>query len=177
MAIVGVGGLGVLGVQFAKALGYKVVAIGSRDIASNLADIPEHLRPDLYVNRKQQQAGQQILDFTDGCGLASAVIGTDDVEINDWVLHQLQPRATAVVLGMPEAGFRFDAFNLVFREIVVKGSLHSSVENIEEMLKLAAKHNVQSHISTIPLEEAENLPQRVHDRELPGRAVVMMSHR
>jgi D-arabinose 1-dehydrogenase-like Zn-dependent alcohol dehydrogenase len=92
MAIVGVGGLGILGIQFAKAMGYRVVAIGSRDNATNLAIIPDGLGPDLYVNRKRPEANQQILDFTEGRGLDFTVVSTDDVEVNDWILHQLHPR-------------------------------------------------------------------------------------
>jgi D-arabinose 1-dehydrogenase-like Zn-dependent alcohol dehydrogenase len=174
MAIVGVGGLGILGIQFAKAMGYRVVAIGSRDNATNLAIIPDGLGPDLYVNRKRPEANQQILDFTEGRGLDFTVVSTDDVEVNDWILHELHPRATAVVLGLPESGFTFDAFNLVFREIVVKGSLHSSVEEMEQMLKVAAEHNIRSEIARVPIEEAEDLPERIAKREIAGRAVVIM---
>jgi propanol-preferring alcohol dehydrogenase len=174
MAIVGVGGLGVLGIQFAKAMGYRVVAIGSRDNASNMDIIPNSLGPDLYVNRKREEANQQILDFTEGRGLDATVVSTDDVKVNDWILQQLHPRATAVVLGLPESGFTFDAFNLVFREIVVKGSLHSSVEEMEEMLKVAAEHNIRSAISKISMEEAEELPERNAKRVIAGRPVVMM---
>jgi propanol-preferring alcohol dehydrogenase len=174
MAIVGIGGLGILGIQFAKALGYRVIAIGSRDAASNLDVIPDGLGPDLYVNRRANDAEQQILGFTDGCGLVSTVVSTGGAEANDWILHQLQPRATAVLLGLPTTGFSFDAFNLVFREIIVKGSLHSSVSDMEEMLEVVAKHQIRSHISCLPLAEAETLPEMIHNRALSGRAVVMM---
>lgn len=174
IAIVGVGGLGVLGIQFAKVMGCRVVAIGSRDHATNLAIIPDGLGPDLYINRNRPEASQQILDFTEGHGLDSTVVSTDNVEVNDWILHQLHPRATAVVLGLPESGFTFDAFNLVFREIVVKGSLHSSVGEMEQMLRVAAEHDIRSDISLIPMEEAENLPQRIARREISGRAVVII---
>lgn len=174
MAIVGVGGLGVLGIQFAKALGYRVVAIGSRDKASNLDIIPDGLGPDLYVNRKKPDASEQLASFSGGRGLRSAVVSTDDVEGNDWILHQLQPRATCVVLGLPDKGFTFDAFNMVFREIVVKGSLHSSVKDMERMLEVVAEHGIQSDITKVPMNEAESLPEKIHARELAGRAVVIM---
>jgi propanol-preferring alcohol dehydrogenase len=174
MAIVGVGGLGILGIQFAKALGYRVVAVGSREVASNLDIIPDGLGPDLYVNRKSSEAPQQILDYTDGRGLDSVVVSDDTSEGNDWALHQLHPRGVAVLLGLPTTGLTFDAFNLIFREIVVKGSLHSSVADMEQMLVAVAKHDIRSQISCLKLEDAEALPQMVHDRAFDGRAVVMM---
>lgn len=117
-----IGGLGLLVIQFTKALGNRVVVVHHKDVTSKLADVREGLRPDLSVDYKKPEAIKQISDFTDGILLDAAVVCTDNIPANDWILHQLHPRGTCVVLGLPEQGFNFDAFNLVFREIVVKGS-------------------------------------------------------
>jgi D-arabinose 1-dehydrogenase-like Zn-dependent alcohol dehydrogenase len=51
LAIVGLGGLGHLGVQFAKALGYRVVAVDTRSAPIDLVNsLPERFRPDLILN-------------------------------------------------------------------------------------------------------------------------------
>lgn len=174
MAIVGTGGLGSLGIQFAKALGYRVVAIGSRDKPSNLDIIPKGIKADLYVNRTADDAEKKLLDFTNGRGLDSAVVTMDNVSVNDWILHQLHPHGTAVVLGLPEEGYKLDSFNLVFRQITVKGSLHATREEMEEMLRVVAKYKIKSELSPLKLEEAEALPEMTHNRELPAKAVVLM---
>jgi D-arabinose 1-dehydrogenase-like Zn-dependent alcohol dehydrogenase len=106
VAIVGIGALGLLGIQFAKALGYRVVAVRSRDIAPILKEaVPQALWPDLTMSSAASESIQQIFDFTDGIGLHAAVVCTDNVANNDWILYRLQPRGTSVVLGLAEEGF------------------------------------------------------------------------
>ncbi|KAK7415938.1 hypothetical protein QQX98_005511 [Neonectria punicea] len=154
MAIVGIGGLGVLSIQFAKALGYRVAAIDKFESGLKLAtQVPAALRPDIVVGFDDPEASKKISDFTGGIDLAAAVVCTDDVPASDWTLHRLQPRGTCVVLGLPERGFTFDAFNLVFREIVVKGSLHSGIDEVTKMLDAVARHDIISHVTLLPLEQ------------------------
>lgn len=174
IGIVGIGGLGILGIQFAKALGYRVVAVHYRDVSSKMASFPEALRHDLFVSHESSDAVDKITDFTDGIGLDAAVVCTDSAPINDWILHRLHPRGTCVVLGLSEQGFQFDAFNIVFREIIIKGSLHASIEDMEEMLEVVSAHQIRSEVSIVPLDEAESLPSKVHAREFAGRPVVTM---
>lgn len=159
--------------QFAKALGLRVVAIDQRPEGLKLAqDVPAHLRPDLVLNIDEPATIQEISDFTGGIGLDGAVVCTDDVPASDWTLHRLQPRSVCVMLGLPDGGFKFDAFNLVFREIVVKGSLHCSVEEVKRMVDLVAECGVTSHLTTISLDEGEDIPERAAAHSFSGRLVV-----
>ncbi|KAL5589282.1 hypothetical protein FOVSG1_011149 [Fusarium oxysporum f. sp. vasinfectum] len=173
LGIVGVGGLGVLGIQMAKARGLRVVAIDKHDAGLRLANnVPEHLRPDLVVNISEDSSADRITEFADGIGLSAAVTCTDDVGATDWILHRLHPQGVCVVLGLPDTGFKFDAFNLVFREIVVKGSLHCSVDDVKDMVDAVAHHGIISHVTIIQMEEGEDIPQRAHNRSFTGRLVV-----
>ena len=117
---------------------------------------------------------QQILDFTDGIGLHASVVCTDNVADNDWILHRLRPRGTSVVLGLGEQGFHFDALNLTFHEIVVKGGLHASVEDMTRMLEVAADHKVRSQLAVVPIDGGENLPERSAKHDFKGKMVVMI---
>jgi D-arabinose 1-dehydrogenase-like Zn-dependent alcohol dehydrogenase len=173
LAVVGIGALGLLAIQFAKALGLRVAAIHHRDVSSKNAGLPGDLRADVFVDSSVPEAIDQISQFTDGIGLDAAVVCTDSVPITDWIAHRLHPRGVVVPLGLPEEGFHFDAFNVVFREIVIKGSLHSSVEEMDEMMLVVAKHDIRSQVSIVRLEEAEALPARVHAHEFSGKAVVV----
>jgi propanol-preferring alcohol dehydrogenase len=173
IAIVGIGGLGLLGIQFAKTLGYRVAAIDKLDMGLKLAtEVPAPLTPDIVVSFSDPEASQKLSDFTDGIGFAAAVVCTDDVPATDWTLHRLQPRGTCVVLGLPEQGFTFDAFNLVFKEIVVKGSLHSGIDEVNKMLDAVAKHNIASHLALLPLEQGETIPEKIAARAFTGKLVV-----
>ena len=117
---------------------------------------------------------QQILDFTDGIGLHASVVCTDNVADNDWILHRLRPRGTSVVLGLGEQGFHFDALNLTFHEIVVKGGLHASVEDMTRMLEVAAEHKARSQLTIVPIDEGENLLERSAKHDFKGKMVVMI---
>lgn len=173
VAIVGIGGLGVLGIQFAKALGYRTVAIDNREtglrLAANVA-----LKPDLIVGYEDPDTSKKISDFTDGIGLTAAVVCTDNVPASDWIIKLLQPRGTCVVLGLPDEGYRFDAFTLVFKEILIRGSLHAPRHAVEEMLEVVAKHQIFSHLTTVRLEDAEALPERVAAHDFEGRLIVLI---
>lgn len=175
VAIVGIGALGLLAIQFAKARGLRVVAVSSR--ANNdeqLAKVPKGLGPDLVANYKDEQSVARIAPFTNGIGIDAAVVCTDNIEQNDWIARQLQPKGTCVVLGLPEKGFTFDAFNIVFREIVIKGSLHCSIKDMEDMMVAVERYGVQSNVSVVPLDDAAHLPSKVHAHAYPGKPVVVM---
>ena len=175
VAIVGIGALGFLGIQFAKAMGCRVVAISSRDLTPQLESVvPKALWPDLTVSSKDPSSSQKILDFTDGIGLDAAVVCTDNIPDNDWILHRLRLRGTSVVVGLPVDGFKFDAINISFHEIVVKGSLHASIEAMEKMFLMVKEHGVRSQIKTLTMDEAENLPERAEKRDYKGKMVVMI---
>jgi propanol-preferring alcohol dehydrogenase len=173
VAVVGIGGLGVLGIQFAKALGLRVVAVDSNDVGIQLAnDVLSHLRPDLALKLDDDDTVGIILEFSDGLGVDAAIVCTDNVPATDWALHRLRCQGVGVVLGLPDEGFKFDPFNLVFREITVKGSLHSSIEEVRNMVAVVAKEGICSHITLLPLEQGEAIPERVAAREFQGRLVV-----
>jgi propanol-preferring alcohol dehydrogenase len=173
VAIVGIGGLGVLGIQFAKAMGYRTVAIDNREIGLQLA-AKATLKSDLVVGYNDPEATKKISEFTDGIGLTAVVVCTDNVPASNWSINLLQPRGTCVVLGLPDEGYRFDAFALVFREIIIKGSLHAPRDAVEEMLQVVVKHQILSHLTTVRLEDAEALPEKVAAHDFEGRLVVLI---
>ncbi|KAM0238711.1 hypothetical protein ACHAPO_003684 [Fusarium lateritium] len=173
IAIVGIGGLGVLGIQFAKARGYRVVAIDNHEIGLRLAtEVPSHLKPDLILKYDDPETIQKVSDFTDEIGLKAAVVCASDDDVNDWAAHRLQPRGVLVAAGFPKNGLRFDPMNLVLREIVVKGVVHCSMEETREMMKFVTEHGVQSHLSLLTMGEAENIIAKSQAHVLIGRPVV-----
>lgn len=173
VAIIGIGGLGVLAVQFAKALGFRTVAVDNHPQNLNLAsDTGPGLEPDLLVDFNDSEAAETIKEFTEGIGLNAVVVCNDDIRAAEWSLKLLQPRGTCVPLGLPEKGYHFNAFDLVFNELVIKGSLCASRDSVEAMMKIVAKHNVKSHITTVALEDATSLPIRYIKKDFKGRLVV-----
>ncbi|KAJ5827387.1 Polyketide synthase enoylreductase [Penicillium robsamsonii] len=88
--------------------------------------------------------------------------------------YPLNSTGVCVILGLPESGFKFDACNLVFREIVIKGSLHCPVDEVKAMIKAVSANGVISHFTILPLEKAEDIPDRAAAYSFTGRLVVTL---
>jgi D-arabinose 1-dehydrogenase-like Zn-dependent alcohol dehydrogenase len=176
VAIVGIGGVGHLGIQFAKALGYRTVAIDNRHEGRQLAlDLPEHLNPDLVLDSTAKNADEKILDFTSGEGLAGIVVCTDSIQANDWSFQQLGNRGVMVPLGLPKDKWQFDSEAMVFRELTIRGSYVASVEEVEAMLKVVAEHGISSHLTVLPFDEIPSLVERYLHASMKGRLVIQIA--
>ena len=176
VAIVGIGGLGQLGIQFAKAMGYKTIAIDNRPEGRRLAlDISENLKPDLVIDSAAADADEKILKFTNDEGLAGVVVCTDSIEANTWSLQQLGIGGVMVPVGLPKARWQFDSEAMVFRELTIRGVYVASAEIVEEMLKVVDEYGISSHITTFDFDEIPNIVERYADHSMKGRLVVRIA--
>ncbi|KAF2678461.1 GroES-like protein [Lentithecium fluviatile CBS 122367] len=176
VAIIGIGGLGQLGIQFAKAMGYRTVAIDNRHEGRRLAvDVSEILKPDLVIDSSAPDASDQILDFTAGEGLAGAVVCTDSIEANAWSLQQLGNGGVMVPVGLPQDRWQFDSEAMVFRELTIRGVYVASMGEVEEMLKVVAHHDISSHITTVDFDQIPSIVERYADKSMKGRLVVQIT--
>lgn len=177
VAIVGIGGVGHLGVQFAKALGFKTVAIDNRAEGRQLAqDLPKNLQPDLIVDSSAKDADAKILEFTGGEGLAGIVVCTDSIPANAWSLQQLGNKGVMVPLGLPADKWQFDSEAMVFRELTIKGSYVASAEEVEEMLRVVAQHEISSHLTVLDFDQIPSLVERYLQTSMKGRLVIKIAH-
>jgi D-arabinose 1-dehydrogenase-like Zn-dependent alcohol dehydrogenase len=175
VAIVGIGGLGQLGLQFAKAMGYRTVAIDNRPEGRHLAtDLPQSLRPDLVLDSAAADVSDKILDFTAGEGLGGIVVCTDSIEANAWSLQQLGNGGVMVPVGLPRDRWQFDSGAMVFRELTVRGVYVSGTQDVEEMLKVVAEHEVFSHITIMSFDDIPSIVKRYSDKSMKGRLVVQI---
>lgn len=176
VAIVGIGGVGHLALQFAKAIGFRTVAIDNREEGRQLArEVAEHLKPDLVVDSAASNADEQILEFTLGEGLAGIVVCTDSITANAWSLQQLGNKGVMVPLGLPKDKWQFDSEAMVFRELIIKGSYVSSAEEAEHMFKVVAEHSVASHLTVLSFLEIPTLVDRYLHKSMKGRLVIQMA--
>jgi D-arabinose 1-dehydrogenase-like Zn-dependent alcohol dehydrogenase len=177
VAVIGIGGLGQLAIQFLKALGHPTIAIDNRKEGQELAQEvgPENLRADKVVDYNDKDATEQVIRFGGGAGgVAGVIVCTDDVSATEWSLKILRPRGVCVPLGLPPDGFKFGAFDLVFKEQAIRGSLVATKPLTDEMMNVIAKHGIRSYISTIEFKDVPKLPEMYMDKHLKGRLVLKM---
>ena len=178
VAIVGIGGLGHLGVQFAKAMGYQVVAVDTRPAGRQLATevANKELLPDLVVDSTDTgEAATKIHEFTNGEGLSAAVVCTDSLAANAWALTLLGIQGVLVVLGLPPEGWKFDSEIMAFRELVIRGSYVADTESTERMMEVVERHDIRSHLTVVPFGEIPGIVDRYKDASFKGRLVVQIA--
>lgn len=177
VAIVGIGGLGHLGLQFAKALGFHTIAVDSRPAGRQLATemANPNLRPDLVVDSSDTEAAtSSIFEFTQGEGVAAAVVCTDSIEANRWALKTLRVGGVMGILGLPPKPWHFDAEPLVFRELTIKGSYVAGRKATERMVETVRKAGIQSCLTTISFGEIPDIVKMYEDKSFKGRLVVRL---
>ncbi|KAH7317118.1 alcohol dehydrogenase GroES-like domain-containing protein [Stachybotrys elegans] len=176
VAIVGIGGLGHLGIQFSKSLGFRTIAIDRRPPALNLASmVPPALTPNLIVDSTSSDAQQQIFDFTEGEGVAAAIVCTDSVEATSWALNLLRVGGTLVSLGLPPEQLRFDSTALVFRELNIRGSYVANRESVARMMQVVEEMGVKSALTVVPFDRASELVDVYEAESFKGKIVVTLS--
>lgn len=160
--------------QFAKAFGFHVVAIDNREEGRSLAaEVPNPA--DLIVDPTEEGSLAKVKDWAGNMGLAGIMICTDKHEATIWALQAVRPRGVVVEIGLPVKPFPVEAFNLIFNEIVFKGSLLASQQQAEDMMKAISKYRIRTEIHPVSLEEAVDLPDMYMNPHLKGRLVVNMA--
>lgn len=177
IAIVGIGGLGFLGLQFAAAMGFCTIAVDSRPAGRQLAleMANKSLRPALVVDSGAENATSQVLDFTNGEGVAAVVVCTDSLEANNWALTLLRTGGMMGVLGLPAENWRFDSSVLIFKELTIRGTYVASKDSVERMMKAVADAEIHSHITLVPFDEVPRILMLYQDSAFKGRLVVQIS--
>jgi D-arabinose 1-dehydrogenase-like Zn-dependent alcohol dehydrogenase len=171
IGIVGIGGSGSLAAEFAKALGYRAVAIDNRTEGLELAQ-ELTLKADLAVDFNDSEAATKIRAWAGKGGLAAIIVCTDNLPAILWSTKALRTRGTVVNIGLPTTPIGFDSFDIVFQEKTIKGSLVANVAMVKDMLKVVEAFCIRSHITTVPFEDAPKLPYMYMDPHLKGRLVM-----
>ena len=177
VAVVGIGGLGHLGLQFAKAKGLKTVAIDNREAGRQLAAEMHNaaLKPDLIVDSSDTaMASRNILEFTRDEGVAAAIVCTSSIEANRWALTLLRIRGCLGVLGIPPSPWYFDSAPIAFRELSIMGSYVCGAESAGRMLDVVAKWNIKSQLTILPFERIPDIVRTYKDSAFQGRIVVRL---
>jgi D-arabinose 1-dehydrogenase-like Zn-dependent alcohol dehydrogenase len=114
------GGLGHLGIQFAKALGYHVVGVDTRPAALKLAESLGAC--DLLVDASKSDAKEVVRGIRGGRGAHAAVILPEVQVAFDFAVGLLGLHGTMCVVSFPNEGFRFSCSDVVFRDIKIIGT-------------------------------------------------------
>jgi uncharacterized zinc-type alcohol dehydrogenase-like protein len=167
VGIVGLGGLGHMGVKFAKAFGARVVLFTTSP--GKVAD-GKRLGADEVVissDEAQMKAHEGSFDF-----ILDAVSATHDLNA---YLNLLKRDGNLVLVGAPEKPLPVAAFPLLFRRRSLSGSLIGGLPETQEMLDFCGKHNITSDIEMIRMDQINTAYERMLKSDVKYRFVIDMA--
>lgn len=171
VTISGIGGLGHMAVQYAKAMGLNVVAVGVDDAKLKLA---ERLGAAVTVNALKTDPAafiQKELGGTHGV-LVTAV----SAKAFQQALGMVRRGGTVSLNGLPPGDFPLSIFDTVLNGITVRGSIVGTRLDLQEALDFAALGKVRATVSTDKLENINNVFARMRQGDIEGRIVLDFEH-
>ncbi|MCG2597579.1 MAG: alcohol dehydrogenase catalytic domain-containing protein [Achromobacter sp.] len=168
VAVLGIGGLGHLALQYARKMGFHVVAIGrGADIARDVLDLGAHA----YIDTREEAAGERLRQMG-GARALIATIGAPDA-ISD-ALTALAPQGRAMLLGVGKDPLSVSSGWLVGGERTLAGSITGTPHDSERTLKFSVLADVRPMIEIVPLAQAETASLRMKSGQAKFRMVLDM---
>ncbi|ORX39094.1 chaperonin 10-like protein [Kockovaella imperatae] len=179
LAISGLGALGHLGVQMAKAMGLTVVGIDARPEPIAMTE-GLRLAPDLCIDATSLKAEEAVEEihklrpkgYEGWKGADATILTSDPLSAQRYAMDITRRHGTYVVVSQPD-DLRFTYQDIIFKDLTIIGSLHGWTEDLKECLDLAAKHGIKSELSCYKLDKHEEMVDSVHDSKRKGKSVLV----
>ncbi len=167
VGIVGLGGLGHMGVKFAKAFGAHVVLFTTSP--GKAADAKRLGAHEVVVSKDEAQMAAQAdsFDFILDCVSAQH-------DINAY-LNLLKRDGNLVLVGAPEKPLPVAAFPLIFRRRSFSGSLIGGLPETQAMLDFCGQHGITSDIEMIRMDQINEAYERMLKSDVKYRFVIDMA--
>lgn len=163
IAVVGIGGLGHLAVQYAKAAGFETIAVSH---SSDKDKLIRELGADEIV-----RGGQGLANI----GGTDVILGTSNSsDAMADTIQGLRPDGRLVVMGYQPKPLAVSPADLIMRRIKIIGSQQNGRQYLYEALDLVAKGKVKVMAETYPLDEIGKAYERVANGKVRFRAVITM---
>jgi alcohol dehydrogenase, propanol-preferring len=167
VAVQGIGGLGHLGIQFARHMGFRTVAIGRGTDKKKLA---QELGAHLYIDT----AVEDVAAALQRLGGARAILTTaPSGSAMGPLVSGLATRGKLIVVGVPEDEMRVSAAPLVFGGRSIYGALTGTAIDNEDTLAFSVLQNIRPMIETVPLEQAADAYARMMQGKARFRMVLV----
>jgi uncharacterized zinc-type alcohol dehydrogenase-like protein len=164
VGVIGIGGLGHLGIQFARAFGAEVTAF------STTADKEEEARAlgaHHFINTREQAALKKVV------GSFDYILSTTNAD-QDWnpYIQALRPKGTLIFLGVQPSAATLNLFPFISGQRSMSGSPTGSPSDLVEMLDVAARHGIKAKTEVFPMSHANEAVARVKKNQVRYRAVL-----
>ena len=164
IAVFGIGGVGHMAIQFAKIEGCEVSGVSRKE---KHLEVAKKLGADnVFVYSSSQE---QFLQEVNENGLFDAAIVFAPVDqVTDTAIKSIKKGGTVVIATVG----KIPNF-LAFEEKTIRGTLIGSRKDMEDVIKISAKHNMDVVTESFPLEQANEVLTKLKNSEINARAVLI----
>lgn len=167
VGVVGLGGLGHMGVKFAKAFGAHVVVFttspGKKEDALRLG------ADEVIISTDAEQMKQHAGTFNFILNTIAA-----DHDLNAYI-NMLGLEGNITLVGAPDKPLALSSFALLFGRRSVSGSLIGGLAETQEMLDFCGKHNITSDVEIIPIQRVNEAYERLVKSDVKYRFSIDMA--
>ena len=167
VVISGVGGLGHVAVQYAKAMGMHVVAV---DLGPEKMALARRLGAEITIDASAQDPPKEVQKQIGGAH--GVLVTAVSLIAFKQALGMLRRGGTCVLNGLPPGEFPVSIFDVVLNGHTVRGSIVGTRLDLEEALAFAAAGKVKATIETLPLESINDTFKRMKQGKVNGRIVL-----
>jgi propanol-preferring alcohol dehydrogenase len=171
LAISGLGGLGHLAVQYAKAMGLHVAAL---DVTEDKLALARSLGADVTVDARIPDAAQQLVKQTGG-GAHGVLVTAVSPAAFAQALQMVRRKGTVSLVGLPPGDFPTPIFDVVLKRITVRGSIVGTRADLDEAIAFAAEGKVRAHVQTAHLDDINRVLSDLKAGNVDGRMVLDMA--
>lgn len=168
LAIFGIGGLGHLAVQIGRELGAEVIAI---DTAEEKLRLAESLGAGKSLNAASTNVAKELRPSG---GVHVALVTSAAKAAYDTAFACVRPTGKLLAVGLPSENVCFPAILMAAKEIRIQASAVGTREDLREVLAMAGRGRIRSHVATRPLSEVNPVLNELREGRISGRIALSL---
>ncbi len=169
VAVQGIGGLGHLGIQYAKQMGFKTVALSR---GADKKDLALKLGADLYIDSDAENAVKKLQKM----GGAKVILATaPSSKAITSVIDALGTNGQIMIVGVSADAIEVTPIQLIAGRKSITGWASGHAKDWEDTLNFTDLAKIHTMVETFPLKEANQAYKKVMDNEIRFRAVLKIS--
>lgn len=171
LVIVGAGGLGLMGVQIAKAITKaKIICV---DLDDSKLETAKEMGADFVVNSKDPETSQKIISICNDKGADSVVDFVNAPPTAKLGISVLRKRGNLVLVGLFGGSMELSLVTIPLKSITIQGAYTGNYNDMVELLNLTRKGTINPIITKrYTLDEANTALEDLKARKILGRAVI-----
>jgi propanol-preferring alcohol dehydrogenase len=169
VVVSGIGGLGHVAVQYAKAMGMHVAAV---DVGKDKLALARALGAEIALDARGADPAGELQQLIGGAH--GALVTAVSPAAFRQAVGMLRPGGTCVFVGLPPGDFATPIFDVVLKRLTLRGSIVGTRMDLKEALQIAADGRIQPTIELQPLSSINEAFTRLKEGTVRGRVVLAM---